>query len=122
MVMMIKTICRWSWRCFLALVVVVDVAIVVDDDVSLAGGDAPQPRQLARGAPGGSHHAGGAGETRRCSQPLVKEKCLTSTLLFFSTKFLSFSGGSYCAPWIEAVACGIPPLTSIVAINCAFML
>ena len=117
MVMMIKTICRWSWRCFLALVVVVDVAIVVDDDVSLAGGDAPQPRQLARGAPGGSHHAGGAGETRRCSQPLVKEKCLTSTLLFFPTKLLSFSGGSYCAPWIEAVACGIPPLTSIFAIN-----
>ena len=78
MVMMIKTIC--GWRCLLAFVVVV-VAIVVDDDVSLAGGDAPQPRQLARGAPAGSHDAGGAGETGRCSQPLVKEKCLTSTSL-----------------------------------------
>ena len=114
--MRIKTICRW--RCFLAFVVVVVVAIVVDDDVSLAGGDAPQPRQLARGAPAGSHDAGGAGETGRCSQPLVKEKCLTSSFLFLSTKLLSFSGGSYCAPWIEAVACGIPPLTSIVASNC----
>ena len=52
----------------------------------------------------------------------VKEKILTSTLLFLSTKLLLFSGGSYRAPWIEAVACGIPPLTSIVAINCTYNL